>query len=256
MQKRTTVIKSRIGELQGELQRATTERTAALTAVSKAPGDEAAHARLSAAIDACKQLSGVIESMQEALEGAGSADAADALASHRADMIAARDRAQVAVVARVQAGAKIDKVLGDLRSALTEWQQHTETARRELTLATAGALEADAMPEQVFDNRLLQLSAVTGQLDAACDVPAAFAQALRRAGVCGPLDSNAIGPAEGPIPLNAFIDFHTQAAGTMVHHKPGTVREAAQRAADAFLCGIDNWHRSCNVLDVQGGSDE
>jgi hypothetical protein len=254
--KRTTILKSRIGELQGELQRATAERTAALTAVGKAPGDEAAHARLSAAIDACKQIAGVIESMQEALEGAGSEDAADVLASHRAEMIAARDRVQSAVVARVQSGAKVDKALETLRAALTEWHQHTETARRELSLATAGALDADQMPAAVFDNRLLQLSAVTGQLDASCDVPAAFAQALRRAGVCGPLDTNAIGPHEGPIPLNAYIDFHTQAAGSMLLHHPGTVREAAQRTADSIVCTLDNWHRSCNVLDVQGGGDE
>lgn len=254
--KRTTVLKSRIAELNGELERATAERTAALTAVGKAPGDEAAHARLSAAIDACKQISGVIASMEEALESAGSADAAEVLASHRVEMIAARDRAQSAVVARVQAGAKIDAALQALRAALTEWHQHTQTARRELSLATVGALDADQMPANVFDNRLLQLGAVTAQLDAACDVPAAFAQALRHAGVCGPLDSNAIGPHEGPIPLNAFIDFHTQAAGTMLLHRPGTVREAAQRTADSFICTLDNWHRSCNVLDTQGGGDE
>lgn len=254
--KRTTILKSRIAALNGELERATAERTAALTAVGKVPGDEAAHARLSAAIDACKQISGVIASMEDALEGAGSADAAELLASHRVDMIAARDRAQSAVVARVQSGAKVDKALDTLRAALTEWHQYTETARRELSLATAGALEADQMPAAVFDNRLLQLGAVTAQLHAACNVPAAFAQALRRAGVCGPLDSTSIGSREGPIPLNAFIDFHTQAADAMVLHKPGTVREAAQRTADSFICTLDNWHRSCNVLDVQGGSDE
>lgn len=251
--KRTTLLKSRIAELQTELARATAERTAALTAVAANPADESAHARLSDAIEACKQLSAVLVAVEGTVDEATRADAADVLAARRAGMLAARDRAQVAVVARVQAGAAVDKALETLRAALTDWQKHTETARRELAEATAGALEADAMPKQVFDNRLLQLSAVTAQLDTGCDVPAAFAQALRRAGVCGPLDSNAIGPAEGPIPLNAFIDFHVQAAGTMVHHKPGTVREAAQRAADAFLCGVDNWHAS---VGVGGGSDE
>ncbi|CAE6747150.1 hypothetical protein R69658_02541 [Paraburkholderia aspalathi] len=253
--KRTTILKSRISELNGELERATAERTAALTAVGKAPKDEAAHARLSAAIDACKQIAGVIASMEEALEGAGNADAAEVLASHRTEMIAARDRMQSAVVARVQSGAKVDKALETLRTALTEWHQHTETARRELSLASVGAVDADQMPANVYDNRLLQLSAVAGQLDSACDVPAAFAQALRRAGVCGPLDSHAIGPAEGPIPLNAFIDFHTQAAGSMLLHHPGTVREAAQRAADSVVCTLDNWHRSCNVIETGTGDE-
>lgn len=248
--KRLTVLKTRINELNGELERAIRERTDALKAVAADPTSEPAHERLNAAVVGCKQISGIIAQLDEALTDAKTADDADVLESHRADMLAARDRAQTAVVARVQVGAKIDKVLGTLQAALTEWHTLTNEARRELSLATIGALDSDRLESAVYDNRAMQLGAVTQQLEHASQVPLAFAQALRRAGVCGPVGSQSVTPGEGPIPLGAFIDFHVQAASAMVLHTPGTVREAAQRAADSFLCSLDNWHARCNVIDM------
>ncbi|MFM0513094.1 hypothetical protein [Paraburkholderia sp. RL17-373-BIF-A] len=248
--KRVTVLKARINELQGELERATRERTDALKAVAADPTSEPAHERLNAAVLGCKQISGIIAQLEEAIEDAKTADDADVLDSHRTDMLAARDRAQTAVIARVQIGAKIDKILSTLQAALTEWHTATNEARRELSLATIGALDHERLAQGLFDNRVMQLGAVTQQLEHASQVPLAFAQALRRAGVCGPVGSQSVTPGEGPIPLGAFIDFKEQAAGPMVLHTPGTVREAAQQAADSFLCSLDNWHARCNVIDM------
>jgi hypothetical protein len=248
--KRTTILRSRIAELQGEMERAVKERTEALKAVAADPSNEAAHERLNAAVVGCKQISGIIAQLEEAIADAKTADDAYVLDSHRVDMLAARDRAQTAVVARVQVGAKIDKILGTLQAALTEWHTLTNEARRELSLATIGALDSDRLEAAVYDNRAMQLGAVTQQLEHASQVPLAFAQALRRAGVCGPVGSQSVTPGEGPIPLGAFIDFHALAAGPMVLHEPGTVREAAQCAADSFVCSLDNWHVRCNVIDM------
>ncbi|WP_227243987.1 hypothetical protein [Paraburkholderia caribensis] len=247
--KRVTILKTRIAEIKGEQERAVIERTAALKLVAANPKDEAAHLRFDKAVDACKQLAGVLESLEESLAGAETADAEELQSSHRADMLAARDRAHVAVVARVQTAAKIDKALEMLQTALTEWHAHTAEAKRELSLATIGALDHDRLEPHLHDNRLLQLSAVSQQFEHASHVPLALAQSLRRAGICGPVGSQAVGGMDGPIPLKSLIDFNLQAAGAMVLHAPGTVREAAQRAADSFVCMLDNWHVRCNVVE-------
>jgi hypothetical protein len=239
--KQTLVLKSRIAELQGELQRATAERAAALTQIAKRPSDDAAHARLSAAITQCKQLKDVIDAMGDTLPGAERADAAATLTEHWAEMLAARDRMQSAVVARVQVGAKIDKALDALRGALTDWQSLTSTAARELGQASAGALEGDAMLPSQHDNRLMSLGAVSQQLFAGSPVPLAFARGLRAAGVLGaPGEYGENAGAVGPIPLDAIFKFSDTAADALAHGQKMTVREASLVSGDdaALTLGV------------------
>jgi hypothetical protein len=234
VQKRTTILKSRIAELQGEKERAIAERTAAMTAVGKNPADEAAHDRLSRSIAAVAQVGDVIESLEKSLVAAGNADRADELAEHRADMLAARDRACEAAVARVKTAAKLDEQIGKLGATLAEFDEQTKAARRELTLATAGTLLEDHA--NGFDNRLAHHALVPQMLRG--DLPEQFAIALKRAGL-----------GHVGIETPGLIEYPVTTADMHAHFRRRTMREAAIAAADSFACVLDNYHTYVGVID-------
>lgn len=239
--KRTLVLKSRIAELQGELQRANAEKAACMSAVSKNPGDQEAHDRLSRSIAAVAQVEGVIDSLESTMAEAAAADAADVLAEHRDDMLAARDRAVQAAMARVPVAAELDALIAKLRATLDKFDEQTNEARRELTLATAGTL--DVTHTNGFDNRLAQYALIPQMLRG--DLPQQFVMALKRAGL-----------GHVGIETPGLIEYPVQTADMHAHFRRRTMREAAIAAADGFASVLDNYHVYSGVTPQATGDDE
>ncbi|HVW53023.1 MAG TPA: hypothetical protein VHC91_21925 [Trinickia sp.] len=238
--KRATILKSRITELRGELERATAERTEALKAVAARPTDETLHERLAKAVEGVSRVSATIDGLTEALESAEQHDRRDAIAEQRADMLAARDRAVEQAQKRVVVAGKIEKAVEALAGGLVEFDSLTRVARRELTLATAGVLEEDH--SNGHDNRLLRLNGVIEMLRR--DLGAQFAKALKAAGV-GVVGIDLIGPG--------YVEYPPTTADMHAHHPRVSLREATQAAADAFSCQLDNWLTDVGVI-VEGDS--
>lgn len=240
--KRSTVLKSRIAELQGELQRAIAERSTCMTAVGKNPTDEAAHERLSRSIAAVAQVAGFIENLESSLAAAGDADRADELDEHRGVLLAARDRAVAASQARVKTATELDALIAKLGVTLAVFDEQTNEARRELTLATAGTLNVDHETFG-FDNRLAQHALVPQMLRG--DLPEQFTIALKRVGL-----------GHVGIETPGLIEYPVQTADMHAHFRRRTMREAAIAAADSFACVLDNYHVYSGVTPKAEAKDE
>lgn len=235
MQKRTTIIKTRIAELQSTRAKAIEARKLAMAEVSHNPADDAAYQRLTQALADVQTVDAALESLEEALADAARHDQTDRVAEQTADALAARDKAVALARERVAVAGKLDELVGQLSPLLREFDNLNSAARVQIDAAAANLYEPDDFNA---DHYGLQLNAVRQMLQ--LDVSNQFVMALKRVGL-GIVGINLDGLLEYPV-LTA--DLHA--------HRPATsLAEAVSASADAVECTLANWHRLVGVEPKQ-----
>lgn len=225
MQRRATVLRSKIHEIEADLQKARNARTEALQAVRLDPSNDAAHATLNAALEAPKGLQARLEALTEALDGAARQDHEDELASKRAGWIAARDRAIALSAARTKSAKAVEAAVGALAVALTGLEKDNDAVLLAIYEATQDAApkHGQAHDGAIFGLRVgLVTTAVTSSLRGA------FVVALHDAGI-----------GETALNLNGMLEY----VGSLALAKRESLTAAVKDSTNTIAYTLDELHK-------------
>ncbi|CAN7429147.1 hypothetical protein LJR034_002639 [Caballeronia sp. LjRoot34] len=223
--RRATVLRSKIHEIEADLQKARNARTEALQAVSLNPTNDEAHAKLTAALEAPKGLQAHLEALTDALDSAERQDHEDELASMRAGWLAARDRAVALSAARTKSAKAVEAAVGALAVALTDLEKDNDAVLLAIYEATQGAApkRGGAHDEMVFGQRV---GVITGAVTS--PLRGAFVVALNDAGI-----------GKTGLNLHGMLEY----VGSLALAKRETLAAAVKASTNTITYALDELHK-------------
>ncbi|TDY25756.1 hypothetical protein B0G81_6239 [Paraburkholderia sp. BL6665CI2N2] len=233
MQRRSTVLKTKLGQAQHQLQLARNSRADSLVAVSRNPADDKAHAVLDAAIAAVPVWQQKVEALESALHEAERLDRIDAIDARRAGWLAARDRAVELSAARAQQAEALQSAIDMLAAALKGFETANDATLQAIYEATQGA-EPDtphmAHHAVMFGQRV---GAIVSVLTA--ELRSSLVLALKDAGL-GELGFDLTGELE-------FLN-----ANHLAHGNRDGLAAAVTKSTRAISYSLDHLHKSVGIL--------
>lgn len=226
MQRRSTVLKTKLAQANHELQLAMNARSSSLLAVSLNPADDKAHETLDASIVAVPALQTKVEALESAVHEAERLDRADAIDARRAGWLAARDRAVELSAARTVPAKALQASVDAMGTALHDMEKANDEVLQAIYEATQGAAPDGEHDGMVFGQRL---GSVTGSVTAA--LCGAFPAALHDAGL-----------GEVGIDLTGWIGYVHPAAD-----RSGLVA-AVEQSSKNIAQTLDFLHKSVGIL--------
>lgn len=226
--RRATVLRTKIHEIEADLQKTRNARLEALQAVSLDPTNDAAHAKLSAALEAPKGLQAHLEALTDALDSAERQDHEDDLASKRAGWLAARDRAVELSAARTKSAKAVEAAVGALAVALKDLEADNDAVLLAVYEATQDAAPKRENDGVVFGQRVSVIAgAVTSSLRGA------FVVALHDAGI-----------GETGLNLNGMLEY----VGSLALAKRETLAAAVENSTDTITYALDELHKWVGII--------
>lgn len=228
--RRATVLRTKIHEIEADLQKARNARTEALQAVSLDPTNDAAHAKLTAALEAPKGLQAHLEALTDALDSAERQDHEDELASKRAGWIAARDRAVALSAARTKSAKAVEAAVGALAVALSGLEKDNDAVLLAIYEATQDAAPKHGREHEqtLFGQRVGVITdAVTASLRGA------FVVALHDAGI-----------GETGLNLNGMLEY----VGSLALAKRETLAAAVEKSTYTIRYTLDELHKWVGIV--------
>lgn len=226
MQRRSTVLKTKLAQANHELQLAVNSRSSSVMIVSQNPGDDKAHAELDAAITAVPLLQKRVEALESATHEAERLDRIDEIESKRKRLLASRDEAIKLAAARKPIAKELQVNIDALAATLKKFEVANDETLLAIHNATSGAAPHAEHDASVFGQRVhLIAGAVTSALRSA------FLTALQDAGV-----------GEIGIDLNGVL------GPINPHGDRGGLVAAVEKSAMTITQTLDFLHKSVGLL--------
>jgi hypothetical protein len=230
MQKRQTVLRSKLAEANHALQLAINARTASLQKVTRDPTDDKAHAALEAAMSAVAPCQKKIEALESALDGAERLDRADELDAKRAGWLAARDKAVELAGGRTSQVKALQAGIEATAAALRALEESNDAVLMAIYESLRGAEPHGAHDCIVFGQRTHAATrAVTEELRSA------FVLALKDSGF-----------GEVGLSLDGMLDYTNPQH--LAHGNRDGLVAAVAKSATTIGYAIDTLHKSIGVL--------
>jgi hypothetical protein len=227
MQRRETVLKTKLAQAQHAMNAAIAARSRAVMDYGRGAVDEA---KLDAAIQAVKTQQGIVETIESALETARREDCEEDFSAKRAGWIAAREKAIEISASREKAAKAAETAVKALAVALRDLDAQNDATLQAIYLATAGAEPKDERERNAFGLRLgLAPNAVHMNLRQA------FVIALKDAGV-----------GEIGVDLTGMLEFHNPSF--LAHGKRDGMVAAVRASTQMIDTALIELHTQLRII--------